>query len=110
MQSDKPEAKPFQNWVTKVVPPAIRKDGGYIQGEKKVVTGETPMNAQLTVTDNSEEAAMSSLVFLNETINPAREAAGESLLHNTEMVRKIEDQSGALGGLQNFCATASRCS
>jgi prophage antirepressor-like protein len=35
MRSGKPEAKPFQNWVTQVVLPAIRNragrwDGGYI--------------------------------------------------------------------------------
>lgn len=30
MRSDKPEAKPFQDWVTKVVLPAIRKDGMYV--------------------------------------------------------------------------------
>lgn len=40
MRSNKPDAKPFQDWVTKVVLPAIRKDGGYIVGEEKVVTGE----------------------------------------------------------------------
>jgi prophage antirepressor-like protein len=40
MRSDKPEAKAFQDWVTRVVLPAIRKDGAYIQGEEKVVTGE----------------------------------------------------------------------
>lgn len=28
MRSDKPEAKSFQDWVTKVVLPAIRQDGG----------------------------------------------------------------------------------
>jgi prophage antirepressor-like protein len=28
MRSDKPEAKGFQDWVTKVVLPAIRQDGG----------------------------------------------------------------------------------
>jgi prophage antirepressor-like protein len=33
MRSDKSNAKPFQDWVTKVVLPAIRKDGGYIMGE-----------------------------------------------------------------------------
>ncbi|MFN7009050.1 MAG: Bro-N domain-containing protein [Allorhizobium sp.] len=27
LRSDKPEAKPFQDWVTKEVLPAIRKDG-----------------------------------------------------------------------------------
>lgn len=37
MRSDKPQAKEFQNWVTKVVLPAIRKDGGYVAGEEKVV-------------------------------------------------------------------------
>jgi prophage antirepressor-like protein len=40
MRSDKPEAKAFQAWVTGTVLPAIRKDGGYIKGEEKVVTGE----------------------------------------------------------------------
>lgn len=39
MRSDKPEAKEFQNWVTKVILPAIRKDGGYIHGEEHVVSG-----------------------------------------------------------------------
>lgn len=36
MRSKKWEAKDFQNWVTKVVLPAIRKDGGYIHGEEHV--------------------------------------------------------------------------
>ncbi|AQT45702.1 BRO family, N-terminal domain [Bartonella apihabitans] len=35
MRSNKPEAKEFQNWVTQVVLPAIRKDGAYVQGEEK---------------------------------------------------------------------------
>lgn len=40
LRSDKPNSLPFQDWVTKVVLPAIRKDGGYVLGEEKVVTGE----------------------------------------------------------------------
>ncbi|MDV2968846.1 Bro-N domain-containing protein [Nitratireductor aquimarinus] len=40
MRSDKPEARGFQDWVTKTVLPAIRKDGGYIAGEEFVATGE----------------------------------------------------------------------
>lgn len=39
MRSDKPQAKPFQDWVTKVVLPAIRKDGAYVMGEEKVSRG-----------------------------------------------------------------------
>ncbi len=40
MRSDKPQAKPFQDWVAKVVLPAIRKDGAYVMGEEKVASGE----------------------------------------------------------------------
>lgn len=40
MRSRKPEARAFQDWVTRVVLPAIRKDGAYVMGEEKVATGE----------------------------------------------------------------------
>jgi prophage antirepressor-like protein len=40
MRSDKAVAKPFQDWVTRVVLPSIRKHGGYIPGQEKVATGE----------------------------------------------------------------------
>lgn len=40
MRCDKWEARAFQDWVTKVVLPAIRKDGAYIKDEEKVATGE----------------------------------------------------------------------
>lgn len=33
MRSDKPQARRFQDWATKTVLPAIRKDGAYIMGE-----------------------------------------------------------------------------
>ncbi|SET08760.1 BRO family, N-terminal domain [Paracoccus homiensis] len=32
MRSDKPEARAFQDWVTRHVLPAIRKDGAYVMG------------------------------------------------------------------------------
>jgi prophage antirepressor-like protein len=34
LRSDKPEARQFQDWVTRVVLPAIRRDGAYVQGEE----------------------------------------------------------------------------
>ena len=40
MRSDKPIARQFQDWVTREVLPAIRKDGAYIAGEEKVRSGE----------------------------------------------------------------------
>lgn len=35
-----PKVRAFQDWVTREVLPAIRKDGAYIMGEEKVRTGE----------------------------------------------------------------------
>lgn len=35
LRSDKPQARLFQNWVTRDVLPAIRKDGAYVMGEEK---------------------------------------------------------------------------
>lgn len=40
MRSDKPEAKTFQDWVTREVLPSIRKNGGYVKDQEKVATGE----------------------------------------------------------------------
>lgn len=34
MRSDRPNAKSFQDWVTRAVLPSIRKDGGYILGQE----------------------------------------------------------------------------
>lgn len=34
MRSDSTEARKFQDWVTRNVLPAIRKDGGYIMGKR----------------------------------------------------------------------------
>lgn len=36
MWSSKPDALKFQDWVTSVVLPAIRKAGAYVKGEEKV--------------------------------------------------------------------------
>jgi len=33
MRSDKPQAKPFQDWVTKEVLPSIRKIGSFVTGQ-----------------------------------------------------------------------------
>ncbi|MBU0563104.1 MAG: hypothetical protein KJ890_06170 [Gammaproteobacteria bacterium] len=40
LRSDNPQARLFQDWVTRDVLPAIRKDGAYVMGEEKVASGE----------------------------------------------------------------------
>ena len=39
LRSRKPDAEAFKTWVTREVLPSIRKNGGYIKDQEKVVTG-----------------------------------------------------------------------
>jgi len=51
-----PAAAQFQDWVTRVVLPAIRKDGAYVMGEEKVATGEmSEMNLMHNITTIDNE-------------------------------------------------------
>lgn len=47
----------------------------------------------------NEDVKMSSYDFLNDVVNPAREAAGESKLRHNWFLEKIEDEIGA----ENLC-------
>lgn len=47
MRSDKPQAKAFQDWVTKEVLPSIRKTGSFVTGQPSLV--ENPQMSALEV-------------------------------------------------------------
>lgn len=49
----------------------------------------------MNLTVLNQEIEMSSLDFLNNYINPAREAAGESAVRNNVFMSRIEDELGA---------------
>lgn len=51
MRSDKPQAREFQDWVTRVVLPAIRKEGANFSGEEGIGKG----------TEEGDEAKKTSL-------------------------------------------------
>ena len=55
LRSDKPQAKPFQNWVTQVVLPSIRKTGGYIAGEETMDEDELVLKAMQVLQRKLEE-------------------------------------------------------
>ena len=63
LRSDKPEAKPFRKWVTAVVLPSIRKNGGYIAGQEELspqeLMAKALLVAQKTIADR--EARISNL-------------------------------------------------
>lgn len=55
LRSDKPEAKPFRKWVTAVVLPSIRKNGGYIAGQETLSPEELMAKALLVAQKTIEE-------------------------------------------------------
>ncbi|MEH6564891.1 MAG: BRO family protein [Halopseudomonas sp.] len=63
MRSDKPQAHAFQNWVTRDVLPAIRKDGAYVMGEEKVAAGE-----RIPMTSNNNTTLHNHNAFYNEVV------------------------------------------
>ena len=79
LRSDKPEAKPFRKWVTAVVLPSIRKNGGYIAGQEELspqeLMAKALLVAQKTLTDR--DARIKELTAQNQL----------SLIHISEPTR-----------------------
>ena len=75
LRSDKPEAKPFRKWVTAVVLPSIRKNGGYIAGQEELspqeLMAKALLVAQKTLTDR--DARIKELTAQNQIMQPKAE-------------------------------------
>lgn len=61
MRSSKPEAREFQDWVTRVVLPTIRKTGGYVLNESFRETAHADTREAMPLPDEFQEA-MNTLV------------------------------------------------
>ncbi|EAQ47716.1 antirepressor protein ant [Roseobacter sp. MED193] len=73
MRCDKAEVHDFQEWVTRVVLPAIRKDGGYVMGEEKVVTCELSEDELVA---RAIARGLGSTIKLSATIEDNQQAFG----------------------------------
>lgn len=84
LRSDKPEAKPFRKWVTAVVLPSIRKNGGYIVGQKELspqeLMAKALLVAQKTLTDR--DARIKELTAQNQIMQPKAEYFDELVARN----------------------------
>lgn len=84
LRSDKPEAKPFRKWVTAVVLPSIRKNGGYIAGQEELSSQELMAKAllvaQKTLTDR--DARIKELTAQNQIMQPKAEYFDELVARN----------------------------
>lgn len=64
MRSDKPQAKSFQDWVTKEVLPSIRKTGSYVTGQPSLV--ENPKMSALQLAWAQIDSMQAILTALDE--------------------------------------------
>lgn len=84
LRSDKPEAKPFRKWVTAVVLPSIRKNGGYIAGQEELspqeLMAKALLVAQKTLTDR--DARIMELTAQNQIMQPKAEYFDELVARN----------------------------
>lgn len=85
-QRTNPAAKEFQDWITKHVIPAVRKDGGYVKDEEKVATGE--VTAQ-EVSANLWKFFAKKLEVLEAIAAPLRKSANDM---QQERLAVIEEQ------------------
>jgi prophage antirepressor-like protein len=84
LRSDKPEAKPFRKWVTAVVLPSIRKNGGYIAGQEELspqeLMAKALLVAQKTLTDR--DVRIKELTAQNQIMQPKAEYFDELVARN----------------------------
>ena len=84
LRSDKPEAKPFRKWVTAVVLPSIRKNGGYIAGQEELspqeLMAKALLVAQKTLTDR--DTRIKELTAQNQIMQPKAEYFDELVDRN----------------------------
>ena len=71
LKSRKPQAKPFQKWVTSEVLPSIRKHGGYLTPQKiEEVLTDPDTIIQLATTLKEEQARRKALEAENQVMQP----------------------------------------
>ncbi|WP_114008526.1 BRO family protein [Cohaesibacter intestini] len=87
--SELPSAKEFKLWVTDKVLPAIRKDGMYVKGEEKVLTGEMSMEEMTLKVLEGLQAKVGRLT--NE-----KAALTEDITRKQFVIEEMHDQVGEL--------------
>ena len=86
-QRTNPIAVRFQDWVTRDVIPAIRKDGAYIMGEEKVATGELDEDAFIA----------KAMDIMHRKIERLKEEKAKLTIENKELTHERDGLSSVVG-------------
>lgn len=94
-KSRKPQAKAFKRWVNHDVLPAIRKNGGYVMGQEKMLTGEM----------SRQEFISRALIMADATIKEMEEEMRSLEGKTVELEKKAEVYSEKAGRYDIAMAT-----
>lgn len=101
LSSKLPTAKQFKRWITSEVIPAIRKNGGYIAGQKELTPDELMAKALLVAQQTlaEREARISELTVQNTIMQPKADYFDELVDRN--LLTSFRDTAKQLGVSQN---------
>lgn len=88
MRSDKPEARAFQDWVTREVLPSIRKTGGYLLNEEARAAAHADQREQMPFTGD-----------LFKAISALAEQNAVLVGTVAELIRELREERKARGGV-----------
>lgn len=71
-RSDKPQAKPFQDWVTRDVLPSIRKHGGYVMGQEDAKTPQDLLSLVMKFYDSKTADIMKEIAKHEDALKALR--------------------------------------
>ncbi|WP_423212044.1 phage antirepressor [Paracoccus yeei] len=105
LRSNKPTAKTFRRWITGTVLPALRKDGSYVVGEEKVLTGEMSEDELLAKALVSAHAKLARIAHERDAAQAtvaaqAPAVAAQERLSQSEGSVRLSDAGRCLGMAQ----------
>jgi hypothetical protein len=89
MRSDKPEAKVFQNWVTKEVLPSVRKTGGYLLNEQARTTAHADTKEAMPLPEGFAQMFQMLFAPIMQPLQDKIEQQGAIILSMQEHIEKI---------------------
>ncbi len=102
MGSRKPQALPFQRWVTQEVLPSIRKNGGYIWGQEALAPDKAEELARQVRKLAAENGALTDYAELREQMWDTLYA------DNVKLIQQVKDLKDQLNGIDSVASTNNR--
>nr|WP_319410293.1 BRO family protein [uncultured Cohaesibacter sp.] len=96
MRSDKPQAKQFQDWVTRDVLPAIRKTGAYVKGEEALKQGQSLPEDAMKALEDRLNAKFEQLSTMNLQLIQANTSLQQDVTQKQFVIEEMHDKVNTL--------------